>query len=220
MNKLLTKNITIKSIVENYLKQENMSIYKFSKESKLCIKTIKKILENTSGKFNKNTLEKLHILKRLNSEDKKFIQSLLNEKKEKKVKIKKDNNYEKINFIMVSLIDENNKLKEENKKLETLKLVLSESPKKYDDLLRVNSFKSDFETTTKIIPLMWKLNDEIAKLFSELELLLEINNQAENRKMKIGLNKIADNLTDIAIKLKKYSKVAKKEEQIIEMEEK
>ena len=129
-----------------------------------------------------------------------------------------NNNYEKINFIMASLIDENNKLKEENKKLETLKLVLSESPKKYDDLLRVNSFKSDFETTTKIIPLMWKLNDEIAKLFSELELLLEINNQEENRKMKIGLNKIADNLIDIGTKLKKYGENNKNEEQIIDME--
>ena len=82
----------------------------------------------------------------------------------------------------------------------------------------MNSFKSDFETTTKIIPLMWKLNDEVAKLFSELELLLEINNQEENRKMKIGLNKIADNLMNIGTKLKKYGENNKNEEQIIDME--
>ena len=61
-------------------------------------------------------------------------------------------------------------------------------------------------------------NDEVAKLFSELELLLEINNQEENKKMKIGLNKIANNLIDIGTKLKKYGENNKNEEQIIDME--
>lgn len=216
MKENLDKNTTIKEIVERYLRQENMSVYKFSKESKLSMKTIKKILENTSSNFNKTTIEKLYSLKKLNLEDKRFIGSFLNEKKVKK---SKKNNYEKINLILTSLIEENNKLKEEKQKLETLKLALSEKPQQYNEILKLNSFRSDFETTTKIIPLMWKLNDEVAKIFSELELLLEINNQEENRKMKIGLNKIANNLETIATKLKKYSRDVRKE-QIINMEEK
>lgn len=213
MKENLDKNITIKEIVERYLKQENMSVYKFSKESTLSVKTIKKILKNTSSNFNKKTLEKLCTLKKLNSDDKKNIKLFFKDKKSKK-----ENDIEKINIILSSLFEENKKLKEENKKLETLNLILADKPKKYSDLLKVNSFKSDFETTTKIIPLMWKLNDEVAKLFSELELLLEINNQEENRKMKIGLNKIADNLIDIGTKLKKYGENNKNEEQIIDME--
>ncbi|ERT44812.1 hypothetical protein ABVN59_05225 [Fusobacterium vincentii] len=213
MKEKLDKNTTIKKIVEKYLKQENISIYKFSKESKLSVKTIEKILKNTNSNFNKKTIEKLYTLKKLNSDDKKDIRLFLKDKKSKK-----ENDIEKISIILSSLFEENKKLKEENKKLETLNLILADKPKKYNDLLKMNSFKSDFETTTKIIPLMWKLNDEVAKLFSELELLLEINNQEENRKMKIGLNKIADNLMNIGTKLKKYGENNKNEEQIIDME--
>ena len=215
MKENLDKNTTIKEIVERYLKQENMSIYKFSKESKLAVKTVEKILKNTSSNFNKKTIEKLYKLKKLNLDDKKNIRLFLRDKKSKR-----ENDIEKLSIILSSLFEENKKLKEENKKLETLNLILVEKPKKYNDLLKINSFKSDFETTTKIIPLMWKLNDEVAKLFSELELLLEINNQEENRKMKIGLNKIADNLIDIGTKLKKYGENNENEEHIINMEEK
>jgi hypothetical protein len=215
MKENLNKNTTIKEVVERYLKQENMSIYKFSKESKLAVKTVEKILKNTNSNFNKKTIEKLYKLKKLNLDDKKNIRLFLRDKKSKR-----ENDIEKLSVILSSLFEENKKLKEENKKLETLNLILVEKPKKYNDLLKINSFKSDFETTTKIIPLMWKLNDEVAKLFSELELLLEINNQEENRKMKIGLNKIADNLIDIGTKLKKYGENNKNEEHIIDMEEK
>lgn len=215
MKENLDKNTTIKEIVERYLKQENMSIYKFSKESKLAVKTVEKILKNTNSNFNEKTIEKLCKLKKLNLDDKKNIRLFLRDKKSKR-----ENDIEKLSIILSSLFEENKKLKEENKKLETLNLILVEKPKKYNDLLKINSFKSDFETTTKIIPLMWKLNDEVAKLFSELELLLEINNQEENRKMKIGLNKIADNLIDIGTKLKKYGENNENEEHIINMEEK
>ena len=214
MKQNLDKNTTIKEIVERYLKRENISIYKFSKESKLSIKTIEKILKNTNSNFNKNTIKKLYMLKNLKRDDKKKISLLL--KEENKTK----NDFKSIEIVLSSLFKENEKLREENKKLETLNLILTDNPKKYNDLLRINSFKTDFETTTKIIPLMWRLNDEVAKLFSELELLLEINNSNENKKMKVGLNKIDDNLIEIAKKLKKYAEDKEVEKEIIDMEEK
>nr|DAV27996.1 MAG TPA: hypothetical protein [Caudoviricetes sp.] len=214
MKQNLDKNTTIKEIVERYLKLENISIYKFSKESKLSIKTIEKILKSTNSNFNKNTIKKLYMLKNLKRDDKKKISLLL--KEENKTK----NDFKSIEIVLSSLFKENEKLREENKKLETLNLILTDNPKKYNDLLRINSFKTDFETTTKIIPLMWRLNDEVAKLFSELELLLEINNSNENKKMKVGLNKIADNLIEIAKKLKKYAEDEEVEKEIIDMEEK
>ena len=84
MKENLDKNTTIKEIVERYLKQENISIYKFSKESTLSVKTIKKILKNTNSNFNKTTIKKLYVLKRLNLKDKKFIEILLDKKNSKK----------------------------------------------------------------------------------------------------------------------------------------
>lgn len=77
--------------------------------------------------------------------------------------------------------------------------------KKYDYNLRINAFRSDFDTTTKIIPLLWKLRDETSSLFSELELLLEINNNEENIKMSKGLKKVGKDLIEMGEKIIKYS---------------
>lgn len=193
MNKLLTKNTTIKSIVENYLKQENMSIYKFSKESKLCIKTIKKILENTSGKFNKNTLEKLHILKRLNSEDKKFIQSLLNEKKEKKVKIKKTKNYEKLLDKMENLVEENEILKEKVKMYG-----IRNKEEDYFTKRKIGAFDNDLQSNSLLITKIWDFNENILKEWADVKLLLDINSIEKTKRMKKGLKSIADEFRRIA----------------------
>ena len=193
MNKLLTKNTTIKSIVENYLKLENMSIYKFSKESKLCIKTIKKILENTSRKFNKNTLEKLHILKRLNSEDKKFIQSLLNEKKEKKVKIKKTKNYEKLLDKMENLVEENEILKEKVKMYG-----IRNKEEDYFTKRKIGAFDNDLQSNSLLITKIWDFNENILKEWADVKLLLDINSIEKTKRMKKGLKSIADEFRRIA----------------------
>ena len=115
MKENLDKNTTIKEIVERYLKQENMTIYKLSKESKLSAKTIKKMLENTGSNFNKKTLEKLHSLKKLNLSDKKFIRSLLTKKNVVQNKII---NNQKIDILLISMLEENKELKEKIKTLE------------------------------------------------------------------------------------------------------
>lgn len=75
----------------------------------------------------------------------------------------------------------------------------------YNDKLKINAFKSDFDTTTKIIPLLWKLRDETSSLFSELELLLEINSNEENIKMSKGLQKVGKDLIEMGEKIIKYS---------------
>ena len=75
----------------------------------------------------------------------------------------------------------------------------------YNERLKVNAFKTDFDTTTKIIPLLWKLRDETSSLFSELELLLEINSNDENIKMSKGLKKVGKDLIEIGKKIIKYS---------------
>ena len=136
MKENLDKNTTIKSVVENYLKQENMTIYKFSKESKLCIKTIKKMLENTSSNFNKKTLEKLYTLKRLNQNDKKYIGSLLNKKNVVQNKII---NKQKIDILLISMLEENKELKEKIKILEDSNILLANENKEVKKTKNVDS---------------------------------------------------------------------------------
>ncbi|CAL7898815.1 hypothetical protein MWG07_03395 [Fusobacterium necrophorum] len=144
---------------------------------------------------------------------KKLIEIGIIEEKDKHSK-KNDKMYD----VIATLFAENEKLKNEIQKLETLKSLLSDKPKKYNDILRINSFKSDFDTTTKIIPLMWKLSDEVSKIFSELEILLEINSIQENIKIKRGLYKVGDNLIAIGDKLKLYGENTKIENDIIDAE--
>ena len=47
MDKDFIKNNNLEKILKNYLKQENMTINTLSKEIKIKIETIKKILENS-----------------------------------------------------------------------------------------------------------------------------------------------------------------------------
>ena len=136
MKENLDKNTTIKEIVERYLKQENMTIYKLSKESKLSAKTIKKMLENTSSNFNKKTLEKLHSLKKLNLSDKKFIRSLLTKKNVVQNKII---NNQKIDILLISMLEENKELKEKIKTLEDSNNLLSNKNREANEIKNADS---------------------------------------------------------------------------------
>jgi len=72
---------------------------------------------------------------------------------------------------------------------------------KATEFLKVKSFESDFETTSRVIKKLWDLNDESNKHFSELNMLLSINNVNENIKMKKGLTTVIKNLREMADKL-------------------
>ena len=81
MDKDFIENNNLEKILKNYLKQENMTINTLSKESKIKLETIKKILENSYNKPHRATLEKLYNLNKLNLDDKECIKNLI-EKKE------------------------------------------------------------------------------------------------------------------------------------------
>lgn len=72
---------------------------------------------------------------------------------------------------------------------------------KATEFFKAKAFESDFETTSRIIKKLWDLNDESNKHFSELNMLLSINNVNENIKMKKGLNTVIKNLREMADKL-------------------
>ena len=113
MDKDFIKNNNLEKILKNYLKQENMTINTLSKESKIKLETIKKILENSYNKPHRATLEKLYNLNKLNLDDKECIKNLI-EKKMKKSKGFDENirKYENLiyNHQHASLVGEENQI--------------------------------------------------------------------------------------------------------------
>ena len=77
MNKDFIEDNNLGKILKNYLKQENLTIDTLSKESKIKLETIKKILENNYNRPHKSTLEKIYNLSKLNLDDKEFIKNLI-----------------------------------------------------------------------------------------------------------------------------------------------
>lgn len=218
MKENLDKNTTIKEIVERYLKQENISIYKFSKESTLSVKTIKKILENTNSNFNKTTIKKLYVLKRLNLKDKKFIEILLDKKNNKKSGGKKDRIFEKILNKMEDLIEENEMLKQ---KVNMYSITKKENLD-YISKRKVGAFGSDLESNSLLITKIWDFNENILKQWADVKLLLDINNKEKTKKMKKGLKSIASEFKKIVDFLENiyFDSSDMEESEIIHMDEK
>jgi hypothetical protein len=218
MKENLDKNTTIKEIVERYLKQENISVYKFSKESTLSVKTIKKILKNTSSNFNKKTIEKLCTLKKLNLNDKKFIKNILDKKNNSKLEIKNNKAYENILNKMEDLIEENEMLRQ---KVNMYSISKKENLD-YMSKRKVGAFGSDLESNSLLITKIWDFNENISKQWADVKLLLDINNKEKTKKMKKGLKSIATDLKKIVDYLENiyFDSSEIEETQIINMEEK
>lgn len=218
MKENLDKNSTIKEIVERYLKQENMTIYKFSKESKLSAKTVEKILKNTNSNFNKNTIKKLYSLKKLNLNDKKFIKNLLDKKDSPKIEIKKNKVYENILKKMEDLIEENEILRQ---KVNMYSISQKENLD-YISKRKVGAFGSDLESNSLLITKIWDFNENILKQWADVKLLLDINNKEKTKKMKKGLKSIATGLKKIVDYLENiyFDSSEIEDSEIINMEEK
>lgn len=218
MKENLDKNTTIKEIVERYLKQENITVYKFSKESTLSVKTIKKILKNTSSNFNKKTIEKLYKLKKLNLNDKKFIKNILDKKNNSKLEIKNNKAYENILNKMEDLIEENEMLRQ---KVNMYSISKKENLD-YISKRKVGAFGSDLESNSLLITKIWDFNENISKQWADVKLLLDINNKEKTKKMKKGLKSIATDLKKIVDYLENiyFDSSEIEETEIINMEEK
>lgn len=199
----LEEKETIFNVVNQYLKDENISIYTINKRKILSRKTLDKILKKDYISLEEKTLKKILTFPKLNKASKDEIKNILIAKKEN---IKKPVN----NLIVRQLLEEIMNLRKENEKLKenfekTYEVLNRRSLDNYNDKLKNNAFRSDFDTTTKIIPLLWKLRDETSALFSELELLLAINSNEENIKMSRGLKKVGKDLIEMGEKIIKYS---------------
>lgn len=138
--------------------------------------------------ISKSTLKKILKLN-LSNEEKKELQAIIKSESAKK------------NIITNSpeaLLEELKKERERNKKLEE-RLSTLENMKfntKFDlkEMQKIRAFESPLTEQSLIINTMWKLRDENTKYFSQLELLLSMNNPSENLKMKKGLLTVANTL--------------------------
>ena len=220
MDKDFIENNNLEKILKNYLKQENMTINTLSKESKIKIETIKKILENSYNKPHRATLEKLYNLNKLNLDDKECIKNLIEKKIEKKSKDFDENikKYENLLNKIDSLIEENETLKEKVR-------VYDLSKKENDDYFtrrKIGAFDSDLQSNSLLITKIWDFNKNILKEWADVKLLLDINDRAKTQKMKKGLKSIAKDFKKIAEYLEDicFDSSEIKEDEVIIMNEK
>ena len=68
-----------------------------------------------------------------------------------------------------------------------------------------NCFYSEFNSETLLITKIWDFNRNILSQWADVDLLIGINKNTTNMKMKKGLTTIARNLREIAGKLEKAS---------------
>lgn len=205
-----------KEIFKRYMKQNRVSIADLSKLLGISEGTIKTYLSGTkfvSLRFISHFLT----LKKINKEDRIFLKELLKNSKEiQTIKIKKipkeNENIEK-KFDLTKFLREI----EENIIKEILKINNKSNLKIEldDEIKKINSLKNDYETVNRIMKVMWVLNDESTKYFSELNLLLSTNDANSNIKLKKGILEVSNNLIKMGEKLKSYLE----ENSIIELEE-
>ncbi|WP_335993693.1 hypothetical protein [Fusobacterium polymorphum] len=220
MDKDFIENNNLEKILKNYLKQENMTINTLSKESKIKLETIKKILENSYNKPHRATLEKLYNLNKLNLDDKECIKNLIEKKIEKKSKDFDENikKYENLLNKIDSLIEENETLKEKVR-------VYDLSKKKNDDYFtrrKIGAFDSDLQSNSLLITKIWDFNKNILKEWADVKLLLDINDRAKTQKMKKGLKSIVKDFKKIAEYLEDicFDSSEIKEDEVIIIDEK
>ena len=220
MDKDFIENNNLGKVLKNYLKQENITINTLSKESKIKLETIKKILENSYNKPHRATLEKLYNLNKLNLDDKECIKNLIEKKDEKKPKSFDENirKYENLLNKIDSLIEENEILKEKVK-------VFDLSKKENEDYFtrrKVGAFDNDLQSNSLLITKIWDFNKNILKEWADVKLLLDINDRAKTQKMKKGLKSIATDFKKIAEYLEDicFDSSEIKEDEVIIMNEK
>lgn len=185
------RNTTLKNILENYLTQEKITLYRISKENNISVKTLNKILENTTSNFSNKTLKKLYALKNIKKEDKEIIKGFFKKEIIKKRVLKNDN------FIFV--LEEMNKLIKENQELkEQIKgLTISEKDNNYFKNREIGAFNSDIHSNSLLITKIWDFNKNILNEWADIKMLLEINPTKKTIKIRKGLKNIAKNLIEI-----------------------
>ncbi len=175
-------------------------------------------VESGNTEISANILERLLTLEDISNELKNDIKNKLKDKKpsstkkrQKKVDVK-SNEYHYLIKLIIERDKEILQLKEEIDYLKFSKSFTHKN-KAFEKKLKAEAFLKDSTNISLIIDRMWKLRDENMKYFSELEVLLSINNHQENLKLKKGLKTVALSLQEQSNKILSYL-----DEKVIEIE--
>lgn len=184
-------NLEIKEIVEKYLKYSNLTIYKIEKDKIITRKTILNILNNSTTKISRTTIEKLLKFPNIKNEDSKKLKKILAAFEKNKISKTVTNvNEDFILKLLDKIID---------------RKIYKESGDKNTDLYfenrKINSFSSVVGSRTLLGKKIWELNDELFKKWGDTKLLLDITPTKEKNEMKKGLISVATNLRKIADEL-------------------
>ncbi len=184
-------NLEIKKIVENYLKYSNFTIYKIEKSKIITRKTIVNILNNSTSKISKKTIEKLLKLPSINTEDYSKLKKILLTFKTEKSPKNQSSVSEDFILKLLDKIIEKKILKNQN----NINVDL------YFENRKINSFNSVVGSRTLLGKKIWELNDDVFKKWGDTKLLLDITPSKDKNEMKKGLMSVAKNLRQIADEL-------------------
>lgn len=185
----------IKKIIENYLKYSNITKYQIEKNKIITMKTIKNILENTTNRIAKGTIEKLLKLPNLKIEDRnKIFRILDNIEKNRSSKKNLDISDDLILELLDNIVEKKLFKKLNNKNIDL-----------YFENRKINSFDSTIDSRTLLGKKIWELNDNVFEKWGDIKMLLDITHTKDKNQMKKGLLSVAKNLRTIANKLEEAS---------------
>lgn len=218
----------VKKIVEQYLKHKNISAYKLDKEKIISYKTLKNLLQNPNAKISLTTIITLRNRLSLKKEEKKVIDRILKKYEvknlsEEVIKEERSSSQDILKIIKKTLkmVRETREVIDDRYVPTNINYQTETEKNDYLSKRKINSFNSDFENNTLLITKIWELNNAVSDKWKEVNLLLNINNKNNNKKIKKGLLTIAANLKEISFKLEEAAFDAEdlSEEEVIIMKE-
>lgn len=195
----------VKKIIKNYREKKKLTQENLGLEMGYSKGTVKK-MEGSKNKITSNFLSTFLELPDLPKREKLIIENHIkslpykekNKKNSKHSFVLKNDDIKKV---LIELFDEYNLCREENATLISKKKEKNVKKINRNEFFKINSLMDDYETTSRIIKIMWQLNDESYKNFSELQLLLSTNDAEKNKKMKTGIETVANNIIEMGEKL-------------------
>lgn len=193
------KLLQTKRLIKEYLIENDLNYKNFSTQIGVSENTVKTYLSGNkfiSIKF----LKKFSKMKGLSLENRVFIQEIIDPQNIGNVdmKINKNRTTNPPEF------KETQDLKKLLKKLDLFVTGYIKEDEEKGIITQGNSLRSDYDSINRIVKVLHILNENTNRYSSEILLLLETNSTKENKKIKKGINSVANNLISIGEQLKSF----------------
>lgn len=205
-----------KQIFKEYMNKNNITNEELAILMNVSEGTIKTYLSGKKG-ISLSFISNFSLLENMEKNDSIFLKELV--KRNKKYPTKK---YKK-EKISIKKLDEN---------INEIVLLVKDSilddihrknikKNEYFENRKVGSFDSDIETRTLLIKKMWDFNDIIFQRWSEVKLLINLNNKKDNIKLRKGLLTISETLKKISeeLELAAFDSEQIEKDYVIDLEE-